>query len=105
MTRHQLNERLLTLLVNKGVTATALTDEANFNRDLGLDSLDVIDVLLDVEVSFSIRIPDEDWWLLQTVGQLKTYLSNEVLTDQAGPDRLIPPRSVYGAAVGMNAPS
>lgn len=105
MTRHQLNERLLTLLVNKGVTATALTDEANFNRDLGLDSLDVIDVLLEVEVSFGLRIPDEDWWVLQTVGQLKTYLAKEVVTEQDHPDRLIPPRSMYGTAVGINAPS
>ncbi|GAB3221671.1 acyl carrier protein [Spirosoma arcticum] len=105
MTRHQLNERLLTLLVSKGATPTALTDEANFNRDLGLDSLDVTDVLLDVESSFSIRIPDEDWWLLQTVGQLKAYLANEVLFDQDQPDRLIPSHNVYGTAVGINTPS
>ena len=103
MTRHQLYERLLTLLVDKGLDPAALTDEARFNRDLGLDSLDVIDVLLDVEISFGIRIPDEDWKMLQTVGQLKVYLADEILFDQGQPDRLLPQRSVFGTSVGMKA--
>ncbi len=104
MTSHQLNERLLTLFVSKGVTPTALTDEASFSRDLGLDSLDVTDVLLDVESRFSIRIPDEDWWMLQTVGQLKGYLATEVLVEQDQPDRSNQPRNGYGILAGVNVP-
>ena len=104
MTPHQLYERLLTLLVGKGLNRTALTDEASFNRDLGLDSLDVIDVLLDVEISFGIRIPDEHWPGLQTVGQLKGYLADEILFDQDQPDRLLSSHNGYGTLAGVNAP-
>ncbi|QIP14274.1 acyl carrier protein [Spirosoma aureum] len=81
MTLALINSRLQDILVNMGVNLTALTDQANFIRDLGLDSLDVTDLLIQVENSFSIRIPDEDWWKLQTVGQLKNYLSHEVTFD------------------------
>lgn len=79
MTRLQLNDRLQEVLTDIGINRAALTDEANFSRDLGLDSLDVTDLLLQVEIYFGIRIPDEDWWELQTIGQLKAYLAKEVL--------------------------
>ncbi len=79
MTLHQLNDRLQEVFTDIGISRTALTDEANFSRDLGLDSLDVTDLLLQVEMYFGIRIPDEDWWELQTIGQLKAYLAKEVL--------------------------
>ncbi|MFD2935651.1 acyl carrier protein [Spirosoma flavum] len=78
MTTHQINSRLQEILTNIGISLTALTDQANFSRDLGLDSLDVTDLLLQIETSFGIRIPDEDWGKLQTVGQMKDYLANEV---------------------------
>ena len=81
MTRLQLNDRLQEVLTDIGINRTALTDETNFSRDLGLDSLDVTDLLLQVEMYFGIRIPDEDWWELQTIGQLKAYLAKEVLFD------------------------
>ncbi|GAB3881547.1 acyl carrier protein [Spirosoma agri] len=75
MTLTQINNRLQDVLATMGVSLTALSDQANFTRDLGLDSLDVTDLLVQVEASFGIRIPDEDWWTLQTIGQLKDYLS------------------------------
>ena len=78
MTTHQINNRLQEILSNIGISLTALTDQANFSRDLGLDSLDVTDLLLQIEISFGIRIPDEDWGKLQTVGQMKDYLAIEV---------------------------
>ena len=77
MTFAQRNDRIQAIFTNMGISRTALTDEANFSRDLGLDSLDITDLLLQVETHFGIRIPDEDWWKLQTVGQLKAYLANE----------------------------
>ena len=81
MTHHQLNDRLQKILTDIGISRTALTNEANFSRDLGLDSLDVTDLLLQVETYFSIRIPDEDWWKLETIGQLKAYLAQVMLLD------------------------
>ncbi|GAB4037677.1 acyl carrier protein [Spirosoma jeollabukense] len=81
MTASQINNRLQDILTNIGISLTALTDQANFARDLGLDSLDVTDLLIQVEASFGIRIPDEDWGKLQTVGQVKDYIANETIFD------------------------
>ncbi|WP_338868410.1 acyl carrier protein [Spirosoma sp. SC4-14] len=81
MTLAEINNRLQEILNGMGISLTALTDQANFIRDLGLDSLDVTDLLIRVETTFGIRIPDEDWFSLQTVGQLKNYLLAEVKFD------------------------
>lgn len=79
MTTQQLTNRLQEILTNTGISLTSLTDQANFSRDLGLDSLDVTDLLLQVECSFGIRIPDEEWYKIRTIGQLKAYLADELL--------------------------
>lgn len=81
MTLSQIHNRLQEILASIGISLTALTDQASFARDLGLDSLDITDLMLQVETSFNIRIPDEDWWKLQTVGQLKNYLADEMIFD------------------------
>jgi len=70
---------LLDVFTSIGLSVTALSDQAHFSRDLGLDSLDITDLMLQIETSFSIRIPDEDWWGIRTVGQLKNYLVGEVI--------------------------
>ncbi|MBC3786237.1 acyl carrier protein [Spirosoma utsteinense] len=81
MTLDQINSRLQAILSNIGVKFNTLTEQAHFNRDLGLDSLDVTDLLVQVEDSFSIRIPDDVWWKLKTVGQLTNYLIDEMVFD------------------------
>lgn len=81
MTLSQLNDRLLNVLADMGISQNALTDGAHFSWDLGLDSLDITDLLLQVETYFGIRIPDEDFWKLETFGQLKTYVAGELFLD------------------------
>ncbi|MCX6215584.1 acyl carrier protein [Spirosoma sp.] len=81
MTLSQLNDRLYKVLADMGINQNVLTDGAHFSRDLGLDSLDITDLLLQVETYFGIRIPDEDFWKLETFGQLKEYVAGEVLLD------------------------
>jgi len=85
MTRQQLNNRLLDVFTSIGLNVTALSDQAHFSRDLGLDSLGITDLMLQVEDRFSIRIPDEDWWRIRTVGQLETYLVGEVIFNNGSP--------------------
>ena len=85
MTTQQINSRLQEILAHVGLSLSSVTDQANFTRDLGLDSLDVTDLLIQVEQYFSIRIPDEDWWKLQTLGQLKDYLFTELTFDSGQP--------------------
>ena len=77
MTTYQLTNRLDNLLVEMGFNREAFTDKARFNHDLGLDSLDVADLFIHVEDGFGVRIPDEDWDKIQTVGELKNYLITE----------------------------
>lgn len=78
MTLQELEQRLLALLIGIGLPTTALTNQASFTRDLGLDSLDVTDLLIQVETAFGIRIADEDFWKLTTVGTLKEFLIDEL---------------------------
>jgi acyl carrier protein len=81
MIAEQIDNRLHDLLVGMGINQTALTDHTNFSKDLGLDSLDITDLLLQVEINFGIRIPDQEWWKLETFGQLKEYLAQETQFD------------------------
>jgi acyl carrier protein len=78
MTPDQLHKRLYAIFLDMGVASTALTDQAHLTRDLGLDSLDITDLLLQVETAFTIRIADEDFLELVTFGALKHYISDHL---------------------------
>ena len=70
-----MNEQLRALLAaNSGLPYQSITDDANLSRDLGLDSLDTVDLVLQMEDMFHISIPDEDYQQLQTVKQFSDYL-------------------------------
>ncbi len=66
-------------MTEAGVDPVLITRQARLGKDLGLDSLDVIGLLLDVERSFTMRIPEEDWWQLNTVDQLIGYICRDQL--------------------------
>ncbi|KAF5097880.1 hypothetical protein D0Z00_002253 [Geotrichum galactomycetum] len=51
-----------------------LKAETSFTTDLGLDSLDVVEVILAVEEEFSIEIPDHEADSLKTIGQTVEYI-------------------------------
>ena len=51
-----------------GVEREKLTDEASFIEDLGADSLDIVELVMEFEKEFNIDIPDEDAEKLRTVG-------------------------------------
>ena len=78
---HQSNlptaNRIRLILLDFGLSASALTEHADFTRDLGLDSLDTTDLLLRVEMTFDVRIVDCDWNTLRTIGDVTTYLLHE----------------------------
>lgn len=80
MTTQQINSRLVSILSEIGLGTTSINQATHFSRDLGLDSLDMAELILNVERQFTIRVPDEDWERLQTWGQLNDYLVGE-LTD------------------------
>ena len=56
-----------------GVEREKLTDEASFIEDLGADSLDIVELVMEFEKEFNIDIPDEDAEKLRTVGDAMGY--------------------------------
>lgn len=72
-----LENRVTEIIVNKlGVRAEEVSAEANFQTDLGADSLDLVELMMDFEDSFKLKISDEDSSSLKTVGDVITYLKN-----------------------------
>ncbi|MCC6769886.1 MAG: acyl carrier protein [Gemmatimonadaceae bacterium] len=61
-----------------GVEREKLTHEASFIEDLGADSLDIVELVMEFEKEFNIDIPDEDAEKLRTVGDALGYLKEKV---------------------------
>ena len=61
-----------------GVDETKVTSEAKFIEDLGADSLDTVELIMQFEDDFNIEIPDEDAEKILSVGQAEAYISNKV---------------------------
>lgn len=61
-----------------GVEREKLTDGASFIEDLGADSLDIVELVMEFEKEFNIDIPDEDAEKLRTVGDAIAYLNGKL---------------------------
>lgn len=72
-----MKEKVLTILEEFGVLPTAVKDNTHFAKDLGLDSLDKVDLMMRLEQTFGLRIPDEDYSKLSTMKNLMAYLEEE----------------------------
>jgi acyl carrier protein len=57
-----------------GIDESEITEEASFEQDLGADSLDLVEVVMDLEDEFGLKIPDEDARELTTVGKAIDYV-------------------------------
>ena len=67
------------IIVNKlGVDEAQITPEASFTNDLGADSLDTVELVMEFEKAFNLQIPDEDAEKIGTVGDAIKYLSGKV---------------------------
>lgn len=67
------------IIVNKlGVDQDQVTPEASFTNDLGADSLDTVELVMEFEKAFNIQIPDEDAEKIATVGDAVKYLQEKV---------------------------
>ena len=61
-----------------GVEREKLTADASFIEDLGADSLDIVELVMEFEKEFNIDIPDEEAEKLRTVGDAIGYLNGKV---------------------------
>jgi acyl carrier protein len=68
-------KRVKKIIVDKlGVDENEVTDKASFTNDLGADSLDTVELIMEFEKEFNISIPDEQAEKITTVGEAITYL-------------------------------
>ena len=61
-----------------GVEQSKITLEAHFINDLGADSLDTVELIMQFEEEFGIEIPDEEAEHLLSVGQAIDFISNKL---------------------------
>ena len=73
------SSRVKAIIIDKlGVEASEVTTEASFTNDLGADSLDTVELIMEFEKEFDISIPDEEAEKIGTVGQAVDYVSANV---------------------------
>ncbi|MEA3494495.1 MAG: acyl carrier protein [Bacteroidota bacterium] len=67
------------IIVEKlGVDESEVTPEASFTNDLGADSLDTVELIMEFEKEFNVSIPDDQAEKIGTVGEAIKYLEAEV---------------------------
>lgn len=79
MAESQIAERVQAIIVNKlGVEESEVTPEASFAADLGADSLDTVDLIMEFEKEFGISIPDDQVEKIATVGDAISLIEQAV---------------------------
>ncbi len=75
---NDLESKVTSIIVEKlGVEESDITRDASFTNDLGADSLDTVELIMEFEKEFDITIPDEDAEKIATVGDAVDYLQQK----------------------------
>ncbi len=73
----EIEEKVKAIIVDKlGVEEAAVTPEASFTNDLGADSLDTVELIMEFEKQFEISIPDEAAEKIATVGDAIKFIED-----------------------------
>jgi acyl carrier protein len=73
--RHKINAILIEKL---GIPESQITSDASFVKDLGIDSLDYAELVMEFEQTFDVKIPDDDAEKMQTIGQAVAYIESKL---------------------------
>ena len=72
-------DKVKDVIIDKlGVEEESIKSEAHFVKDLGADSLDTVELIMEFEKEFNVSIPDEEAEKIQTVGDAVAYLKDNV---------------------------
>jgi acyl carrier protein len=75
----EIKGKVIAIIVDKlNVEESEVTNEASFTNDLGADSLDTVELIMEFEKQFNISIPDDKAEGIQTVGDAITYIEANV---------------------------
>ena len=76
---YNISKQVKAILIEKlGIAETAVTPDANLSRDLGIDSLDYAELIMEFEQEFNIRIPHQDTELLVSVKDIEEYIQGKL---------------------------
>ena len=74
-----MESRVVDIIVEQlGATKEEIVPEASFIDDLGADSLDIVELVMAMEETFDIEIPDDDAEKIQTIGDAVSYLKDRL---------------------------
>ena len=74
-----IESRVKAIIVDKlGVDESEVTRESSFTNDLGADSLDTVELIMEFEKEFNLAIPDDQAETISTVGDAVGYVENNV---------------------------
>lgn len=78
-TMSQIEEKVKAIIVDKlGINENEVIPEASFTNDLGADSLDTVELIMEFEKEFNLSIPDEDAEKITTVGEAIDYINQHI---------------------------
>ena len=73
----EIQDKVVAIIVDElGVDASEVTLESNFTNDLGADSLDTVELIMEFEKEFNIAIPDDQAEKIATVGDAVTFIND-----------------------------
>tara|TARA_B110000263_G_C14793453_1_gene278634 strand:- start:171 stop:401 length:231 start_codon:yes stop_codon:yes gene_type:complete len=71
----EVEEKVKAIIIDKlGVDESEVTNEASFTNDLGADSLDTVELIMEFEKEFDIQIPDDKAEAIATVGDAVSFI-------------------------------
>ena len=71
----EVHDKVVSIIVDKlGVDASEVKTESSFTKDLGADSLDTVELIMEFEKEFNIAIPDDQAENIATVGEAVKYI-------------------------------
>ena len=84
MTHEDIVKQVTAIIVDKlGVEESEVTETANFTNDLGADSLDTVELLMEFERIFGIKIPDEETSTIATVADAVEKVTEKLKAKEA----------------------